>query len=109
MQMIDETPVFQKSYDLYRVLHEIVKKYPKGDRYSLGEKMKEKTLELIAAIAEAGHAKREWKTPLIDRAISSLELVKVFVRLAYDTQCINQKQYIATQGRIQEIGRMLGG
>lgn len=109
MQEINGTPVFQKSYDLYRVLHETVKKYPKADRYSLGETTKLKTLELIEAITKAGYSKKEWKASFIDQAITSLEIVKIFIRLAYDTKTIDQKRYIDLQEKIQEIGRMLGG
>ena len=109
MQEIHETPVFQKSYDLYKVLHEAVKKYPKGDRYSLGERTQTHTLELIESIAKAGHAKKDWKVPLLEQAIVSLELLKVLVRLGQDTRCLNQKQYLEMQERMQEIGRMLGG
>jgi len=109
MQEIHDTPVFQKSYDLYKFLHEAVKKYAKGDRYSLGEETKKKTLELIETITKAGHAKKEWKTPFIEQAIIALELVKVFTRLGYDTRSLNQQQFLELLERIQEIGRMLGG
>lgn len=109
MQTISETPVFQKTYDLYKALHEIVKKYPKGDRYSLGEKTQQKVLDLLEAITKAGHAKKEWKAAILDQAIAASDLVKVFIRLGYDTTCLNQKQYIALEERLQEIGRMLGG
>lgn len=109
MQEIHDAPVFQKSYDLYKGLHGLISKYPKGDRFSLGEKTKEQILELIEAITKAGHAKKEWKTPQIEQAIVKLELIKIFVRLGYDTHCLNEKQYVVIQERIQEIGRMLGG
>lgn len=109
MQVINETPVFLKSYDLYKVLYEAVKKFDKSDKYSLGEKTKEKVIELIEAITKAGYAKAEWKVVQIEHAIITLELIKVFIRLAYDINCINEKQYLNLQERVQEIGRMLGG
>ena len=109
MQEIHGTPVFQKSYDLYKGLHVMIKKYPKGDRYSLGEKTQTEILELIEAITKAGHAKKEWKVPQIEQAIIKLELLKVFIRLGYDTKCLSERQYLAIQERVQEIGRMLGG
>lgn len=109
MQEIHDTSVFQKTYDLYKLLHEAVKKYPKCDRYSLGEKTLSRILDIIEAITKAGHAKRDWKVPLIEQAIVSLEITKLLVRLGQDTACLNQKQYVEIQERIQEIGRMLGG
>lgn len=109
MQTTNETPVFLKTYDLYKVLYEAVKKFNKSDKYSLGEKIKEKVIELIEAITKAGYAKAEWKVVQIEQAIITLELIKVFIRLAYDTNCLNEKQYLNLQECAQEIGRMLGG
>lgn len=109
MQTATETPVFQKTYDLYKILHEMVKKYPKGDRYSLGEKTQQKVLDLLESITKAGHAKKEWKVSFLDQGITTSDLVKVLIRLGYDTHCLSQKQYILLQERLQEIGRMLGG
>jgi hypothetical protein len=109
MYEIHETPVFQKSYDLYKALHELIKKYPKGDRYSLGEKTRIQILELIEAITKAGHAKKEWKVPQIEQAIAKLELIKVLIRLGHDMHCLNEKQSVSIQEKVQEIGRMLGG
>ncbi|MBI2550811.1 four helix bundle protein [Candidatus Uhrbacteria bacterium] len=109
MQYIEDTPVFQKSYDLYRTLYETIKKYPKMDRHALGEKTKNELLDLISAIGKAGREKKDWKARCIEEAINSLELVKILVRLGFDTKCLHQKQYIEAQERMQEIGRMLGG
>src|SRR3989338_6818249 len=97
MQAINETAVFQKSYDLYKTLHAAVKKYPKGDRHSLGEKTKEETLGLVEAITKAGYAKKEWKLPHVEQAAIGLELVKVLIRLGYDTRCLDEKAYVAMQ------------
>ena len=44
----------------------------------------------------------------IEQAIITLELVKVLFDLL-DTNCVNEKQYLNLQERVQEIGRMLGG
>ena len=109
MRPISEESVFLKSYDLYRMLHEAIKKYPKGDRHSLGERTAVNVLELIKSITKACYAKKEWKVPHIDQAIVAHELAKVHVRLANDTKCLDQRQYVAAQDRLQEIGRMLGG
>ena len=109
MQEISETPIFLKSYDLYKSIYDAIKKYPKGDRYSLGEKTKEAILGLISAIIKAGYAKKEWKASHIEQASICLELIKIFLRLGYDTRCLTEKQHLSFQEQAQEIGRMLGG
>lgn len=109
MYTINESSVFQKTYILYKFLHIAIKKFPKGDRHAIGERMLNTTLDMLVAIIEAGSAKREWKIPPIDRSLTKLEINKVFVRLAHETQCFTERQYIDLQSCFQEIGRMLGG
>lgn len=109
MQTIDQLSVFQKTYEFYGALHKTVKTFPKGDRYTLGERTLGTTLDILECIINAGGAKREWKLPVIDKALTKLETVKILVRLANDTNCLNETQYIRLSERLQEIGRMLGG
>lgn len=109
MQTLYDLTVFQKTYDLYVLLHTLIKKFPKHDQYTLGEQCKNTTLLMLESIIMAGNAKREWKIPPLDTALTKLELLKIFLRLACETACISQKQYTDTQTRLQEIGRMLGG
>jgi hypothetical protein len=40
---------------------------------------------------------------------SSVDMLRVFIRLASDTKIIDKKLYISLQQQIDEIGRMLGG
>ncbi len=60
---------------------------------------------LIRANAEPGYRKlthlRE-TSHLVDQ-------LKIFLRLAKDTDALTQKQYILLQNDLQEIGKQLGG
>lgn len=40
---------------------------------------------------------------------SSVDMLRVFTRLASDTKIIDKKLYLSLQEQIDEIGRMLGG
>jgi len=40
---------------------------------------------------------------------SSVDMLRVFIRLASDTKIIDKKLYLSLQEQIDEIGRMLGG
>lgn len=46
---------------------------------------------------------------MLSKISTKLDLLKVLLRLSKDTKCINEKNYLALQTIIQEIGRMLGG
>lgn len=39
----------------------------------------------------------------------TLDMLKVFVRLAKDKKALHTDQYLILEERLQEIGRMLGG
>lgn len=40
---------------------------------------------------------------------SSVDMLRILIRLASDTKTIDKKLYLAIQEQIDEIGRMLGG
>ena len=40
---------------------------------------------------------------------SSVDMLRIFIRLAADTKVIDKKCYLNLQEQIDEIGRMLGG
>lgn len=109
MSELAELPVFQKTYDLYRAAHDVIKKFEKGDRYALGEKLKTAILDVLEAIIQAGSAKKEFKIPFLERALIKMEVVKIFVRLGADTRNIPISHALELQETIQTVCRMLGG
>ena len=56
MALYDQLPVFKTSYDLLLKLYEMVSLLPKEHKYTLGEKLKTITLDLIIGIYQANSA-----------------------------------------------------
>ena len=83
--------------------------FPKAKRYTLGQKIDNLTLEILELSIAAGISLREKKLPHLEKAIVSLDLLKILLRLAKDIQCLDNKKYIQLEESLQEIGRMLGG
>ncbi|MDP3974111.1 MAG: diversity-generating retroelement protein Avd [Candidatus Daviesbacteria bacterium] len=102
-------PIFQKIYDFYKLLYQYLKLFPKKDRYSLGQRLDNLTLELFELIIMAGNLTQERKLPIIEKSIVSLDLLKILIRLAKDIQALDNKKYLQLESSLQEIGRMLGG
>jgi hypothetical protein len=103
------TPVFQKSYDFYKHLYVNLKQIPKRDRYTWGERCETMALEMISALAKATYAPRPQKQTLIRQASAFVDLLKIYLRLGFDLRVLDQKKYLARQGELQEMGKMLGG
>lgn len=109
MQNINDAPLFQATFNLVRDCHLLREKFPKTEKYTLGEKIEESLLAALIAIVEAGHAKKEWKIPRIEAALIKIELAKILFRLALELKILSEKQYLDAEERLQQIGQMLGG
>jgi len=67
------------------------------------------TLEIFETVIRAGYLPKNLKSPFIEKAIAQLSLLKILLRLSYETKNVDFKKYLKLQESLQEIGRMLGG
>ena len=104
-----DIPIFKKAYDLYKLFHEYRKLVPKQDRFTIFERCEHLILDLIENILQASGEQKQEKMPTLQRASLKLNMLRVFVRLMKDVKAIDSKKYVALEGVVDEIGRMLGG
>jgi hypothetical protein len=104
-----DIPIFHKIYDLYKLLHSYHTRIPKSERYTLWQRCENTTLSLLETLIETGHRKGEDRLNTLYAMSNKLDLLKVLIRLAKDTHTIDNKQYLAIQEILQEVGRMIGG
>lgn len=104
-----EIPVIKTLYDLYVLTHNLVSKFPKHERYSLGEKLENTIFEAIEYIVFGNVQQKNFKDAYILKANTKVELLKLYYRLAFDMNIIDDKSYLKAQEFLQEIGKMLGG
>jgi four helix bundle protein len=107
--MQSEIPILQKTYDFYRELYLVVEKIPKKDKYTLGEKIENTTLDLMEYLIAASYSSKEKKNAYLSHANIKLDLLKTLIRLAEDLRAIPTKKYLQLEDKLQEIGKMLGG
>ncbi len=104
-----DIPIFHRLYDLYKLLHSYHARIPKSQRYTLWQRCETTTLTLLETLIETSYQNGDARLQTLFSLSNKLDLLKVLVRLAKDTRAIDQKQYLAIQTIIQEVGRMLGG
>lgn len=104
-----DIPLFAKIYEFEQKLYQLNKKLPKRDRYVLGAKMENCSLDLLEQIIRATDARQQDKLKHLNEANAKLEIIKVLLRLANDNDLLSPKQYLMMQEILQEAGRMLGG
>lgn len=104
-----DTPIFKKSYDLYKTFYGYRADVPKQDRYTIWQKCETLMLEILEAILLAGQTSKAAKVPILEGASTKLNFLRVFIRLMCDVKAIDNKRYLTLESGVDEIGRMLGG
>ncbi len=85
------------------------KKFPKSDRYTLGQKVFSTLLDILTIVMKAEYLPREKKKFTLLEISPHLDMVKILIRLSYSLQIVTDKDYIRLETEVEEIGKMLGG
>ena len=106
---IADLPIVHTLYQAYLIWHDYLKKFPKAHKYSLGQRISEKLLDVLeyvlAAAAISGHAQ---KAAYLTKASQKLDVLKLLIRACKDCDCITQPQYFHISRHMHEGGNMLG-
>lgn len=108
-QLDNDAPIVQKMNDLYKEFYEHVKTFPKKDQYTLGKRCEDALLSFMEYVLVAASMPKERKQKLLEAANGKFDVFKVLLRVARDLKILDNKKYISMEGKVQEIGRMLGG
>lgn len=83
--------------------------FPKRSRLTLGNKIDNTLIAVIEWISIAAYQLPERKIPTLQKAIAQTDLLKCFLRVAWEVRDMDDKKYITLSGSVNEVGRMLGG
>ena len=104
-----EIPVVIKLFIIYEITHKLIFKFPKHERYTLGEKIENSILESIEILILANQASKYEKEKILLKANSKIELLKILFRISLNCQILDGKEYLEVENKHQEIGRMTQG
>ena len=103
--------VYTLAYELALDIHEITKKYPKEEKYSLTDQIRRSSRSVPTNLAEAWKKRRYEKlfiSKLIDCAGEAGE-TEVWVEFSKDFGYIKDEKYQQLMQRYDEVNRMLYG
>jgi len=66
-------------------------------------------LESIELIFIASYLSKQQKRPFVQKASSKIDLLKLFLQIAWEVKALDNKKYIILSEKLNEIGRMLDG
>jgi four helix bundle protein len=105
--MLDQLTIFEKTYELILWLYPAVRKFPKAQRFVLGQQIENTALDILRGIIRA-NAERE-KLPYLKRISVDLDTLRILLRLSKDLELISVRQYRFSAEKVNEVGKLLGG
>ena len=101
--------IIAKAYDLLKYSTPFIAKFPRGHKFTLGDRLQNLLAELLEMMIEAYYLPPAQKRPLLLKANIHLEKTRYFFRLGYDLGLYDSLRYKDFAERVNEIGRMCGG
>jgi four helix bundle protein len=101
--------VYQKSYQLALEINELIKTFPKEEKYSLIDQIRRSSRSVPANIAEAW-AKRRYPKSFVSKLLDSLAEegeTEVWLDFSKDFKYIDDQIYSSILDRCQEVAKML--
>lgn len=99
--------VVQRAYDLALWLVRKVERFPRSFRFSVGDRVVARALDLLETLTEAAYTSD--KVPLLDRANRGLNSLRLLLRMTLDLKLLAADAHEFAAGQLEEIGRMIGG
>ena len=96
-----------KTYDLLKWLMPAVSRFPKDKRYTLGQRIENKLLDILELLLDANYSQD--KLEILKKANLELEYFRYLIRLSYDLEFLDLRRYEFTAQAVNEIGRLIGG
>jgi len=110
-RMSETAVLVEKAYDLTVWILAKVEKFPRSQRYGLGERIVARSLDLVEALNAAAFApaRSAGKKQQLEAANAAINSLRILVRLAGTLKLMgtDAREHFAT--RLEEIGRMAGG
>ena len=107
-----EPSTLQKKAEIFleRDVYPLLKNFPVAEKFSLNQEIKQSCYKLIRATVMANNLtvvkkRLEW----LDEADAEKKLLLVLFGIAKNQKYITQKKLFELQGRLNEIGRIIGG
>jgi HJR/Mrr/RecB family endonuclease len=99
--------VVQRAYELALWLLQKVEKFPRSFRFSVGDRVIARILDLMESLVEAAYAPDKGRA--LDKAARDVNSLRLLLRLTVDLKLLSQDSHEFASRKLEEIGRMTGG
>ncbi len=104
---LKEVNALTRTYDLLLWIVPVLEKFPKGQRYLLGDRIETTLLDVMELIIQAVYTRN--KTAVLQEANLKIEKLRYLVRLVKDLKYLSIRKYEFVSRSLNEIGAEVGG
>lgn len=104
-----EISIIHKINKFYLFLYILTKSFPKKDRFALGLKCENITLEILELLYLANSKPAKSRLLILEKIDVKLKFLQSLIRTCMEARIINIRKYTLLEEKLLEIGRMLGG
>jgi|SaaInl8_200m_RNA_FD_contig_123_15538_length_908_multi_6_in_0_out_1_1 hypothetical protein len=93
--------VYKSSYKLLILIYQNLSKLNKEYKYTVGEKIKDKSFEILLNIYKISrHSKRD---QIFENTFDNLEIIRLSIRLLRDLNVLNDKKFAILNLQIEDV------
>ncbi len=107
MAQYKHLPIYRLTYELLRRVVEVTKDFPREYKYTLGQKIKDESIEMVVLIYRANTAAE--KSPIIELFLERLQVIELLVRLSQDLRVMSTKSYASIVEMTESLGKQAQG
>lgn len=100
-------PALEKAYQFVLWLIPAVEKFPRSQKFLLGDRIQSAALDVVTGLVEATYSRN--RLPILRTVNLKLETLRVLLRLTTDLKLLDLRRYEYAARSIDEIGRLVGG
>jgi four helix bundle protein len=97
----------EKAYQFTLWLIPTIEKFPRSQRFLLGDRIETAALGVVEGIVEATYTRN--RKPILRKVNLRLEKLRLLFRLCVDLKLIDARRYEYAVRNLDEIGRLVGG
>ena len=101
--------IINKTYHFYLSLNNTINTIPKKDRFTIGAKCEDITLNIIEMFYEANAKYGQNRLIALQSVDTRLKILQTLIRALFDIKAIDDKKFLKLSESLIEIGKMLGG
>lgn len=102
-------PVISHMLAVYKLWYACRDSMPKKSRYTLGDKIDNRFIQILELLQIATYQSGPEKVPTLQRALSYVDTVKFLLQIAWEIKAIDSKRYTELSEPLNKVAAEIGG